>query len=161
MKQYKQLVLLLAMLLSGFASRALAQTVELHTLITLKDGQQQEYYLTEDDRISFEGQEKLVINTQGSAIQVAIDDIQRIEFVDTLGETEIEASSPFFYPNPVKNTLVLGNVEGQQLIRVYTAEGRLVKLLNAKANEKVDVSNLTAGMYILNINGKNFKLLKL
>lgn len=154
-----QFMLILA--LAGYSIGAKAQSLELHAVITMTDGQQQMYYLTEDNHFSFEGQETLVINTQGSTVELNIDDIRKIELVDITGTEELQAGTPFFYPNPVKRTLILGNVESGQTVCVYSPEGRLLREFKVQANVVIDLGDLPAGMYILNICDKNLKLLKL
>ena len=138
-----------------------AQSVELHAVVTLTNGQEQTFYLTEEDRFSFDGQESLVIHTQESTTSIAIDDIRKIEFVDVTETQELTTGSPFFYPNPVKKTIILGNIDDNQIVSIYSLEGRLVRQLKANANEPIDLGNLPAGIYTLNVNDKNLKLLKL
>ena len=79
---------LFAMLLC-WQHQANAQNAELHAIITLTNGQEQNYFLTEDDRFSFDGQETLVINAQGSTTQISIDDIRKIVFSSITGTEEI------------------------------------------------------------------------
>lgn len=153
--------LILFLILLGCRLGVKAQAVELHALVTLNNGQEQQYYLTEEDRFSFEGQETLIINTQGSTVEIDIDDIRKIEFVDVTGTKELQADSPFFYPNPVKKTLFLSNIEDGQTVSIYSLEGRLMRQFQAKAHELVNLGDLPTGMYILNLGDKNFKLLKL
>ena len=138
-----------------------AQSVELHAVVTLTNGQEQTFYLTEEDRFSFDGQESLVIHTQESTTSIAIDDIRKIEFVDVTETQELTTDSPFFYPNPVRQSIVLGNIENGQTVSLYSIEGRLVRQFKAQANEAINLGNLPAGIYTLNVNDKNLKLLKL
>ena len=138
-----------------------AQSVELHALVTYNNGQEQTFYLADDDRIAFEGQETLVIHSQGSTTSILIDDIRKIEFMDVTGTQELTADTPFFYPNPVKQSIILSNIEDGQTVSIYSIEGRLTRQFKAVANEPIDLGNLPAGIYTLNINDKNLKLLKL
>lgn len=138
-----------------------AQSIELHAIVTFNNGQEQTFYLTEDDLFSFDGQESLVIHTQGSTTSIAIDDICKIVFDDVTGTQELTANNPFFYPNPVKKTITIGNIGDNQTVSIYSLEGRLVRQFKAFANEPIDLGNLPAGIYTLNVNNKNLKLLKL
>ena len=137
-----------------------AQSVELHARITLNNGQEQTFYLADDDHLSFNGQETLVIHSQGSTTNIAIDDIRKIIFDDVTGTQELTPDAPFFYPNPVKKTIILGNIDDNQIVSIYTLEGRLVRQLKANANEPIDLGNLPAGIYTLIVNDKHLKLLK-
>lgn len=59
------------------------------------------------------------------------------------------------YPNPVRQTLVLNskNGIGKANIKIYTAEGKLLKneILEFAKQISVDVSNLSSGIYFMNI----------
>ena len=152
---------LLFTILLGCYIGAKAQSVTLHAVVTRADGQAQHFYLNENDLFSFEGQDMLVISTQGSTAQLILDEIRKIEFIDVTGTQELHAGEPFFYPNPVNKTIVIGNIENGQTVSIYSLEGRLLRQFKANANEQTDLGNLPTGMYILNINDKNLKLMKL
>jgi hypothetical protein len=137
-----------------------AQSVEIRTLITLNNGEEQLYVLSESDQLAFEGQETLVITTQGLTHRISIDDIRKIEFVDLTGTNEAQTDGPFFYPNPVEKYVAIGNLETPQNVRVYSLEGRLLFEKQVSANEPIDLGNLPSGLYILRILDKNLKLLK-
>lgn len=138
-----------------------SQSVEIHAVVTMTDGQEHLFDLTENDHLSFEGQEALIIVSQGTTQSIALDDIRKIEFVDVTGQQEIKADTPFLYPNPVRRLLTIGNIQAGQLVAIYSIEGRLLRQYNANANEAIDLGDLPTGIYILNINNKNHKLLKL
>lgn len=63
------------------------------------------------------------------------------------------------YPNPVKQTLVLNSTNGigKANIKIYTAEGKLLKneILEFSKEVSIDVSNLYSGIYFLNIETDN------
>ena len=161
MKHTRYFQLIMFLILIGCSLGVKAQAIELHALVTLNNGQEQQYYLTEDDLFSFQGQETLIINTQGSTVEINIDDIRKIEFVDVTGTKEFQTDAPFFYPNPVKKTLIISNIEDGQTVSIYSLEGHLIRQFQAKSNELIDLGDLPSGMYILNLGDKNFKLLKL
>lgn len=145
----------------GFLFTCNAQSVEIHAIVTLNNGQEQTFYLTENDQIAFEDQETLVIHVQETTERIAIDDIRKIEFTDITGTEEVLTETPRFFPNPVKHSIILGNIDDGQQISIFSLEGRLLRQFEAHANEPIDLSGLSAGMYILNLNERNYKLLKL
>lgn len=161
MKNTRIVILIVFTILFGCHLSAKAQSYGLHAVVTMLDGQEQGYYLSEEDLFSFVGQETLVISTQGSTVQLNLDDIRKIEFVDVTGTQEIQAGVPYFYPNPVKNSILIGNIENGQTVSILSLEGRLIRQFQASANEVIDLSALPAGVYFLNINHQNHKLLKL
>ncbi|MBP5574011.1 MAG: T9SS type A sorting domain-containing protein [Bacteroidales bacterium] len=139
---------------------SLAQSVEVKTLVSLHNGEEQLYVLDENDLLSFEGQQTLLITNLGTTHRIPIDDIRKIEFVDITDTHESQTNTPFLYPNPVERYLILGNIEEGQTVSVYSLEGRLLLELKANANEPIDLGNLPSGLYILRILDKNLKLLK-
>lgn len=64
------------------------------------------------------------------------------------------------YPNPANEVLNI-NVEDSGKAVVLNAEGRIVKNLSLKSGKNtVDVSGLTKGVYIINVNGNSQKFIK-
>lgn len=137
-----------------------AQSVEIRALVTLNNGEEQLYVLDENDQLAFEGQQTLLITDLGTTHRINIDDIRKIEFVDITNTNESQANTPFLYPNPVEQYLLLGNIEEGQTVSVYSLEGRLLRTFKANPNEPIDLGNLPSGLYILRILDKNLKLLK-
>lgn len=138
-----------------------AQTIEAHAVITMNDGQERIFYLQDDDQFAFEGQDRLLITNQGVTEGIDIDDIRKIVFVDTMGADEVLDGEPYIFPNPVRKSLCIGNIEQSQTISIYSIDGHLLRQFQANANESVDLGSLAAGMYILRVDEKNFKLMKL
>ena len=95
-----------------------AQSVEIRALVTLNNGEEQLYVLSENDQLAFEGQETLLITNQGMIHRINIDDIRKIEFVDITNTNESQAANPFFYPNPVERYLAIGNIENDQTVGI-------------------------------------------
>lgn len=155
------LVLFLFLFAFGGLSPIHSQSVEMHAIVTLNDGQEKIYDITEEDLFSFEGQEFLLITAQGFTERISIDNIRKIEFADAWNVEEVDPNTPFFYPNPVRKTLTINNIEDNESISIYSIDGHLVRVFQAIANEPIDLSNLAAGMYTLKIKDKNHKLLKL
>lgn len=153
--------LILLMILFGCQMGVKAQSVELHAVVTMTDGQEHVFVLTEEDQLSFEGQETLVVTSQGESEHLTIDDIRKIEFIDVTGADEFPNDTPLLYPNPVRQLLVIGNLHNTPLVSIYSIDGHLIRQFDAKANEPIDLSDLPSGLYILNMNDKNHKLLKL
>lgn len=108
--------------------------------------------------------ELFVIPTNNNEINSGtIGSVSIIEF-NALSIDEIQTAEKFrFYPNPTKNTLFL---EARNLdlksIWIYDATGKLV-IKNSILNNKVDVSALQTGIYLVKINNDNsqtFKIIK-
>ena len=54
------------------------------------------------------------------------------------------------YPNPVKNgELFISGIGNNEAVQIYNANGQLVQTVNATANEKINVRNLSKGVYFV------------
>lgn len=51
-------------------------------------------------------------------------------------------------------------VDGNGMLRIYSANGALVQLANVKKGANVNLSNLKSGLYIVNMGDKTIKLTK-
>jgi hypothetical protein len=65
-----------------------------------------------------------------------------------------ETNNLIFYPNPVKTTLTLINVNLNAIISIYDLQGNIL-LYNTNLDNQIKVNNLPGGMYIIKINDKN------
>jgi hypothetical protein len=64
-------------------------------------------------------------------------------------------------PNPATDFFYVRSEKTELLhLRIITAEGRVLKKITTYSNSKVDISDLMPGIYIINLAGKNEKLIK-
>ena len=151
-------LLVFVMLVGGY----LTASAQVPSVVAItSDGNEYEYRLASVEEILFE-------TNQGSSSMTLVgkDGIQMGGFqtllfgtmadvptsIDESGETKVYA-----YPNPVVNTLnVLGVSETEPLF-VYDLSG---KCLMTETGNKVEVSNLTNGTYILKVNNQCIKFIK-
>lgn len=138
-----------------------AQQVEIHAVITKTDGSQQLYDLDENDRISFPNDEILVITQNGSDIQIPISEIRKVTFDEILATTDNGTESIGIFPNPVSNTFTISGINDFQQLNIYSIDGRLVRHDTVGSGQNIDISELPQGLYYVNINKQNLKLIKL
>lgn len=62
------------------------------------------------------------------------------------------------YPNPAFNFIGLNNVSGVGSIIVYNLVGRKMKKFTAQADERYDITDLPRGMYLVQLLGKDGKV---
>ncbi|NIF07560.1 S8 family serine peptidase [Chryseobacterium sp. Tr-659] len=68
--------------------------------------------------------------------------------VKTLSPLEVK-----IYPNPSKNYIAIQNTENKKMdIEIFNMQGRSVIKNSVSADEKIDISRLPEGQYIININ---------
>ncbi|PIF47753.1 putative secreted protein (Por secretion system target) [Chryseobacterium sp. 52] len=72
-----------------------------------------------------------------------------------LGTTDVTKSKIQIFPNPVSDVIRISGIDNGQTIQIYNVDGRLVR--TDAFDQKIDVSNLSAGIYVLRITTKNFE----
>jgi hypothetical protein len=78
-----------------------------------------------------------------------------------LGIQEVSKSTIQIFPNPVSDFIQISGISDGQIIQIYNIDGRLIK--SETFAPKVNVSQLTPGVYILKINTRislEFKFVK-
>ncbi len=62
------------------------------------------------------------------------------------------------YPNPASSIIYVDGVEG--IVSIYNVSGKKVLTYNLSNGNSIDISGLSKGIYILNVNGENKKVIK-
>lgn len=151
-------LLVFVMLVGGY----LTASAQVPSVVAItSDGNEYEYRLASVEEILFETNRGSSSMTLVGKDGIQMGGIQTLLFgtmadvptsIDESGETKVYA-----YPNPVVNTLnVLGVSETEPLF-VYDLSG---KCLMTERGNKVEVSNLTKGTYILKVNNQCIKFIK-
>ena len=151
-------LLVFVMLVGGY----LTASAQVPSVVAItSDGNEYEYRLASVEEILFETNRGSSSMTLVGKDGIQVEGIQTLLFgtmadvptsIDESGETKVYA-----YPNPVVNTLnVLGVSETEPLF-VYDLSG---KCLMTERGNKVEVSNLTNGTYILKVNNQCIKFIK-
>lgn len=80
--------------------------------------------------------------------------------ITTLSTTEVEAQEIVMYPNPASSFITIaGNEEVVDEVRIYNVIGKEVLRANL-VNDKINISALSSGMYIVNLIGDNVNVVK-
>lgn len=151
-------LLVFVMLVGGY----LTASAQVPSVVAItSDGNEYEYRLASVEEILFETNRGSSSMTLVGKDGIQVEGIQTLLFgtmqdvptsIDESGEVKVYA-----YPNPVVNTLnVLGVSETEPLF-VYDLSG---KCLMTERGNKVEVSSLTKGTYILKVNNQCIKFIK-
>lgn len=142
--------------------QATAQT-EVHATVAMNDGTTQEYYLNENCQITFGSEEYLWIVRPDNkeTIQIALDDIRKITFEDITGANENNINAIGIFPNPVKNQFIINGLTETATMSIYAIDGRLVRQCQVENGQLINIANLNAGLYLVNIGSQNLKMIKL
>ena len=141
-----------------------AQSSNVRIVVTLNDGTEQSYDMTDNSRMYFENNSVLVIDQGIEALSLAkfpLANIRKIicdELVDT---EEFPTVDMDIFPNPVHDVMTICNLTSKQIVNIYALDGRLMKSFEISGSQPVDVSDLPTGLYVVNINYNTYKMMKL
>jgi len=81
-----------------------------------------------------------------------------------LGVNDISSDkkSTLLYPNPAKDFISIQSSKSVSEVKIYTTAGALVKSVSKVSDNKIDISDLIAGVYVVKVNNESqsFKLIK-
>ncbi len=95
----------------------------------------------------------------GCRIGQGIVDIGAYEYQGGISITETKEPSFSVYPNPFNHTL---NITGDDtlFITIYNTSGQIIYSNNTENNLSIDTKDWNHGLYLININGKTYKIVK-
>ena len=160
MRHFFRRGLLLAILVLGAIFSLAAQT---QMIVIMNDGEEKVFNMLEDDRVYFEDNVKLVID-QGVyklITKIPLADIRKIVCHEVEGTGENPELAVSISPNPVHDVLTLRNLQGSQIVCIYSLDGRMIKAFEATGDQSVDISDLSQGMYIVTTQSQTLKMIKL
>lgn len=148
-------------LIMGMAFGMEAQSTQV--VVTLNDGTEQNYTMTESDRMYFEDNTILVIEIHEykNTVKIPLADIRKLTCLETEGTNENEATALSIFPNPVHDALVIRNLQGSQIVSIYALDGRLMKTFTASGEQAIDISDLAMGIYLVKTVSATLKMIKL
>ena len=156
---YKRSIALL--LLLGLCLTFHAQSLQVHAIITMNDGTEFVYDFDENARLSFADDQHLFIDANGEAIQLSLDAIRKISFEETEELPESYGNNIILMPNPARTQFTVSHLEGQQLLRIYALDGRMMDSRLIGDGERIDITSFPAGIYLVRIGNSSHKIIKL
>lgn len=155
-------ILIFTTFLIGIAFHANAQGSSVTLVVTMTNGEEQTYQLTEKSQLYFEDGERLVIDdgvkTNASYLLSEIQKMVCTEYANVGGNASATLQ---LLPNPTHDRFFINNLQNNGEARLYALDGRLVMTFEAIEGQMVDISDLTPGMYLLHIDGQTIKMMKL
>ncbi|MCF0073854.1 FG-GAP-like repeat-containing protein [Dyadobacter sp. CY261] len=90
---------------------------------------------------------------------VDLDDTFAFSHIETI--TLAKKIATRIYPNPTSDVLHLNSEEVIREVQIYSVNGQeVVTLKNANGISKVDIGKLSAGIYLIKVNGESFQIVK-
>ena len=133
--------------------------------VTPLNGSDRVYAIQRIGKILFDNDIMYLYDFGGTLLgQTPVADIDKIAFTDEADNSavlNISRSSITVYPNPAQDIIELSGLEGQNIVRIYTLQGQMLKLFNV-TDDKVtlDVSGLDTGCYLLQTGAQVLRIIK-
>ena len=147
------LLLLSAVLLQG----------QTEVKLTLLDNSETIYSVAAEGKLWFDNGNLLIDeHAGGTNATIPITAIRKITFKEKTSATRnesLKSEKAPFYPNPVSDYLIFDFAINQKSdFTIYNTNGQIVTSGLSNSNDKVDLSGLQQGIYVLTINNQSFKL---
>jgi len=158
-KKFTLLMFLLLAELIGVRAQSL--------LLTAKDGTVTTKSLGTLKKFTFSNNSLLINYLSGPVETYSLGNISKLTFKSVVtGVDELNLASTAImkvYPNPVSDVVYIQNApETDFTVSIYRMNGVLVLTTKLSSGTKsVDVSYLSSGLYLLNVNSRTFKFVKL
>ena len=146
---------LMPLFLLLFSSMMLAQEYN-NVVVTLTDGTSRTISLSEKPIVTI-ANGKLVIKTDMSTTEFDRANVARFNFVsDVVGVDRISSDDNGVIKEG--DNLYFSNLPENSLIKIYTADGSIVKSMTASGAYKISLAEFSAGVYIVSVNGVSTKI---
>lgn len=125
-------------------------------VVTLTDGTIRTISLSEKPIVTI-ANGKLVIKTEMTTTEFDRANVSRFNFIsDVDGIEEIESDVQDVYKDG--DNLCFSNLPENSLIEIYATDGTLLKRETASGTYKITLSDFSAGVYIVSVNGVSTKI---
>ena len=125
-------------------------------VVTLTDGTIRTISLSEKPIVTI-ANGKLVIKTEMTTTEFDRANVSRFNFIsDVDGIEEIESDVQDVYNDG--DNLCFSNLPENSLIEIYATDGTLLKRETASGAYKISLSEISAGVYIVSVNGVSTKI---
>lgn len=152
---------LLTMLLSFLCLQTMAEKPKTQLVVWAKDGTRVAYALAEKPKVTFTVSD-LVITTNGVEVNYSLDNMVRFTYEanDISSITNLQTDESVFKLNG--ESLLFPTLKANSTIYVYSLNGSLVfkKTVLQDGEYAFPLSDLNAGVYMVNVNGLTYKIVK-
>ena len=153
---------LLLSLLLGFSIFAKAENNPTNLVVWAKDGTKVAYALAEKPKVTFT-ETDLVIIAKGVEVNYSLENMARFTYEEdntTTAITNMQTDESSFKLNG--ESLLFPALKTNSTVSVYSLNGVLVfkKTIKQDGEYAFSLSNLNAGVYMVNVNGLTYKIVK-
>ena len=152
---------LLLSLLFGFSIFAKAESNPTNLVVWAKNGTKVAYALAEKPKVTFT-ETDLVITAKGVEVNYSLENMARFTYEsnDESAITNLQTDESSFKLNG--ESLLFPALKANSTVSVYSFNGTLVfkKTICQNGEYAFPLSNLNAGVYMVNVNGLTYKIMK-
>lgn len=132
-----------------------------HLYVWAKDGTKVGYALAKKPKITFT-ETDLIISYTGEEISYSLANMDRFTY-ESNSESSIRNIQTEEFPYKLNGeSLLFPNLKANNTVSIYTLDGSLVFMKTVRQNGEYafPLSNLKAGVYMVNVNGLTYKIVK-
>lgn len=149
------------MLLPLYGMVAVADETINSLVVWAKDGTKVAYALADKPKVTFTETE-MVITSNGIEVNYALENMVRFTYENSsiTGITDLKNGETFFKLNG--EALLFPSLKANSTMSVYSANGTLIfkQTVRKDGEYSFPISNLNTGVYMVNVNGITYKILK-
>lgn len=152
-----------AILFCFFVANLYSQDTNL--ILKFKDGTTSQAKIQTIKNLTFPNGKTMLLLRNGTGTLFSNSEIQRLYFETTIDDVPLvnEAANMLVYPNPTTGIVSFRGFDGESLaVRFYNLSGMLVFSASISSLvHSVNIDFLPKGIYLVNVNGQQSKLIKL
>lgn len=153
--------ILLLLLLPLFSIVAVGEETVEKLVVWAKDGTKVAFALAEKPTITFE-ESDMIITSNGVEVKYALENMARFTYEksSTTGITNLNNGESSFKLDG--ESILFPSLKANSTVSVYTVNGTLVlqETVHSDGEYSFPISSLNTGVYIVNVNGLTYKIVK-
>ena len=124
------------------------------------DGTTADYLMNSNAKIYY-SDTQLFIDNNGVTESYNLSELRKAYFtvVDNIEETDNQQLA--IYPNPVNDIVKISNISDNQLVTIYSVDGKIIKKISISDEAEINVSELQPGLYIIGVGNEFSKFIKM
>jgi hypothetical protein len=152
-------------LLSGILAISLQCFAQTEMIVVKTDGSEQNFSITESGKLYFD-ETNLIVEVSNDDLYpnayIALNTIRKLLFPNYTGvENTLAEQGIAVYPNPAGRFIRIAGGEQEKIqVTLLSMEGKILLYRQVNANEDIDVSHLSPGLYLIRVNTKTLKFIK-
>lgn len=153
--------IILSLLLFFIAISTLANTIYTNLVIWAKDGSKTLYAVEDTPKITFTGAEAFVI-TKDLRVTYKVDDLIRFTYEKSFATNTVKLHDNNYSFEITNNEIIFHALRCKDVFILRSLEGKLISkiIVSQNGTHAFSLSNLTTGVYIVQLNSLSYKIFK-